>query len=415
MTLKTYQASTMAQALAEVKRDLGRDAVILHTRTFRRGGLLGLWRRRIWEVTASPNLNVPQRIPAGQYEPARGDGAEGEKGEPPAKTAVALSVADEAQAAPDAAAPEISADNAQLASQVQDIREMLEQLVSRPGAAGGDASPAVPAEMRQIRKQLIEQDVDPQLAEQLLKQVCMSLTGQQLADRQALRDEVRKALASGIRTWDGEPARPRKAGRARVISLIGPTGVGKTTTIAKLAANYKLREGKSVGLITIDTYRIAAVDQLRTYADIIEVPLKPVLTAGELHQAVESMKDLDVILIDTAGRSQNNRLRLSQLKSFISAAEPDEVHLVVSATANRACTRAVLERFMPLGANRIVVTKLDEAGSFGVFMTVSQAGGGPISYVTTGQDVPEDIAPAKADSLAQCILTGRFGVEGYGG
>jgi len=411
--------------LAEVKRDLGRDAVILHTRTFRRGGLLWFLRRRMWEVTASPNLNVPQRMTPGRYEPT--DRADAEQPNPDgAKTAIALKDADQTSQDAEgehietpvldemAAASMVTASGEELATQVQDIRAMLEKLLQRPGGEASSA-PAAGAEVRQLQKQLVAQDIDPALAEQMLKQLCMNLTGQQLGDRKLLSAEMRKFLAQRIRTSQSEPPRPRKTGRAKVISLIGPTGVGKTTTIAKLAANYKLREGKSVGLITIDTYRIAAVDQLRTYADIIEVPLKAVLTAGELHQAVESMRNLDVILIDTAGRSQNNRLRLSQLKSFIGAGEPDEVHLVVSATANRACTRTVLERFMPLGANRIIVTKLDEAGSFGVFVTVSQPGGGPISYVTTGQDVPEDIASADADSLAGCILTGRFGVELHGG
>jgi flagellar biosynthesis protein FlhF len=423
MTLKTYQAPTMAQALAEVKRDLGRDAVILHTRTFRRGGLLAFWRRHMWEVTASPNLNVPHRLgagksqddPAGQYEAATDSSA----AEQHARSKAALAVPADSAATDereDTAAPAPAAADVpgQLATQVHDIRQMVEQLLQRPGAAA-DAWPEVPVEVRQFQKQFASQDVDPAHAEKMLKQLCMSLTGQQLADRQTLRSELRKLVAGRIRTGKAEPARPRRTGRAQVISLIGPTGVGKTTTIAKLAANYKLREGKTVGLITIDTYRIAAVDQLRTYADIIEVPLRAVLTAGELHQAVEAMRDLDVVLIDTAGRSQNNRLRLSQLKSFIAAAEPDEVHLVVSATANRACTATVLERFVPLGANRIIVTKLDEAGSFGVFLNVSEAGGGPISYITTGQDVPEDIARADADTLAECILTGRFGEAGHGG
>ena len=412
MTLKTYQAPTMAQALAEVKRDLGRDAVILHTRTFRRGGLLAFWRQQMWEVTASPNLNVPHRLgdgksehqAAGQYEAAMDTPSP----EPPAHAKAALPVpATTAQATTD--------EPGQLATQVHDIRQMVEQLLQRPGGGATEAWPEVPVEVRQFQKQFICQDIDPAYAEKILKQLCMSLTGQQFTDRQMLRSELRKLVAARIRTDKAEPTRPRKAGRAQVISLIGPTGVGKTTTIAKLAANYKLREGKTVGLITIDTYRIAAVDQLRTYADIIEVPLRAVLTTGELNQAVEAMHDLDVVLIDTAGRSQNNRLRLGQLKSFIAAAEPDEVHLVVSATANRACTAAVLERFMPLGANRIIVTKLDEAGSFGVFLNVSEAGGGPISYITTGQDVPEDIARADADALAECILTGRFGEAGHGG
>jgi len=428
MTLKTYQAPTMAQALAEVKRDLGRDAVILHTRTFRRGGMLAFWRRQMWEVTASPNLNVPQRLgagksqtqPGGQYEAATDAPAAGQHAR--AKTALAVP-ADAADAAPaehdnlaaTATAPAGMDEPGQVATQVHDIRRMVEQLLQRPGGAASDTWPEVPMEVRHFQKQLVSQDIDPAYAEKLLKQLCMSLTGQQLTDHKMLRSELRKLVAARIRTDRAEPARPRRGGRAQVISLIGPTGVGKTTTIAKLAANYKLREGKTVGLITIDTYRIAAVDQLRTYADIIEVPLRAVLTAGELHQAVEAMRDLDVVLIDTAGRSQNNRLRLSQLKSFIAAAEPDEVHLVVAATANRACTVAVLERFVPLGANRIIVTKLDEAGSFGIFLNVPAAGGGPISYVTTGQDVPEDIARADADTMAECILSGRFGEAGHGG
>ncbi len=409
MTLKTYQAPTMAQALAEVKRDLGRDAVILHTRTFRRGGLLRFWRRQIWEVTASPNLNVPQRLGSGTYEAQSRD--EGETAvDAPAKAALALQADDAPTDAPTApVGPQ------QLAGQVHEIRRMMDELLQRPAGAAVEAWPGVPVEVKHLQKQLVGQDVDPAFAEKLLKQLCMSLTGEQLADRKLLRAELRKLLSAHIRTGQAEPARKARQGRAQVISLIGPTGVGKTTTIAKLAANYKLREGKTVGLITIDTYRIAAVDQLRTYADIIEVPLRAVLTAGELHQAVEAMRGLDVVLIDTAGRSQNNRLRLSQLKSFTAAAEPDEVHLVVSATANRACMTKVLERFVPLGANRIIVTKLDEAGSFGVFLNVSEAGGGPISYVTTGQDVPEDIARANADNLAECILTGRFGEEGNGG
>jgi flagellar biosynthesis protein FlhF len=243
----------------------------------------------------------------------------------------------------------------------------------------------------------------------------MDLTGQQLADRQVIRQELRRKIAQRIRTAGKDvEAQPAAGQRARVIALIGPTGVGKTTTIAKLAANYRLKLGRKVGLITIDTYRIAAVAQLRTYAEILGVPLKAALTAGELHEAIQALRDMDVVLIDTAGRSQHNQIQIGELRSFMGAARPDQMHLVVSATASRACTQSVLDQFGPLGANHLIVTKLDEAGTFGVFLNVSSAEGMPLSYVTTGQGVPNDISRANADHLAECILTGRSGGQGHG-
>ena len=399
MTLKTYQAPSMAEALAEVKRDLGRDAVILQTRNFRKGGLLGFWGRLVWEVTASPNLNVPRRITEDRYVSDRPAGPADTA--PPAKAPAAVG-----PPAPPAPPEGDDRPPRPMANKLNDIHRMVEALLSR---SPGDRVPAaVPPELHAHHAHLLGQDVPEQTASELLQELSGQLTGQQLADAELTREALRKAIAGRIRVLDEPPA---PAGRARVIALIGPTGVGKTTTVAKLAANCKLREGKKVGLLTIDTYRIAAVDQLRTYADIIEVPLQAVLTTGEMHQAVQAMSDRDVILIDTAGRSPNNRLRLSQLRSFLAAARPDEVHLVISATGNRPCTREVLERFLPLGVNRVIVTKLDEAATFGVLLNVSTDADRPLSYVTTGQGVPEDILAADRESLAECILSGRFGED----
>ena len=407
MTLKTYEAPTMGEVLAEVKRDLGRDAVILHMRSFRKGGLWGLWGRNVWEVTASSNVNVPQRIAKGRYVPEPRAEEAAAVGGPDGKRPL-LAPAGRAETPPEQ--PEPQAPRV-LTGQVADIHRMIEMLLARTATESGHET-AIPPELQELQVHLVSQDVRDETVSQFIRQLCLDLTGQQLSDRKLLRQALRKMLASRIRTaGDEAQGDSARTGRARVIALIGPTGVGKTTTIAKLAANYKLRGRKKVGLITIDTYRIAAVDQLRTYADIIEVPLKAVLTAGELHQAIRDMRDLDVVLIDTAGRSQNNHLRLNQLRSFIAAARPDEVHLVVSATGNGTCTRRVLDRFLPLGANRLIISKLDEAGTFGVFLNVSSATGRPISYVTTGQDVPDDICPADADALAECILAGRFGEE----
>ena len=406
MNLRTYQARTMAEALAEVKRDLGRDAVILHMRSFRKGGLLGLFGgRSMWEVTAAPNINVVPRIAKGQYvsDLAQGAGAQAAPvearppGAPPEKAPLAVPHESAAEGIPGASPDAVN-------KQMGEIRSMIEKLLSlRPAEADGD----LPGELKEVRQELLQQDVDEHTASELVGQLRMNLTGRELADRQLIRERLAGVIASRIPTVSAKQADAARGAR-RVIAMIGPTGVGKTTTIAKLAANFKLREGKRVGLITIDTYRVAAVDQLRTYADIIDVPLQAVLTPAELQQATQAMSDVDVVLIDTAGRSQNNQLRLGQLRGFLAAASPTEVHLVIAATSNRRCALRALERFCALGVNRIILTKLDEAETFGVILTASMAGGAALSYVTTGQDVPDDIAPADSQRLARSIIEGNM-------
>lgn len=397
MNLKTYQAKTMAEAMADVKRDLGRDAVILHTRSFRRGGLLGLGGRRMWEITAAPTLNVPAR-------PVRGTYVSDAPAEPKADDSGSFDALESAptMAATPRSAPEVN-NRSFLSQQMADLRRMVESLVSRQGQAPAEE---LPLELAEFRDHLLAQDVSPELADSLIGQLRLSLTGQQLSDRAKIRAKLEELIVAQIPTADAD-LQPT-SGKAKVIALIGPTGVGKTTTIAKLAADCKLRHGLRVGLITIDTYRIAAVDQLRTYAQIIDVPLKTVLTAGELQTTVRSMRDLDVVLIDTAGRSQNDRLRLSQLRAFLSASEADQVHLVISSTANRQCATNTLERFIPLGANRLIVTKLDEAATFGLILNISSAGKVPMGYVTWGQDVPEDFAAADARRMAGWVMNGAM-------
>ena len=193
----------------------------------------------------------------------------------------------------------------------------------------------------------------------------------------------------------------------RSICLIGPTGVGKTTTIAKLAAAFKLRQKQKVGLITIDTYRIAAVDQLRTYANIIGVPLKVVLTPTELVAAMKEMGDCDTVLIDTAGRSHTDQLKLNELTQFIAAGKPSEVHLVLSSTTTQEAIEAAVERFSAVRvdpAPQIIFTKLDEAVSFGVLLNVARIAARSLSYLTTGQDVPDNIEVGQPRRLARLIL-----------
>ena len=190
------------------------------------------------------------------------------------------------------------------------------------------------------------------------------------------------------------------------IALIGPTGVGKTTTVAKLAASYKLRHGRRVGLITSDTYRIAAVDQLRMYADIIGVPLKVATTPDDMVTAVEAFRDYDVILIDSAGRSQRDRQRISELAALMDAARPHETHLVLAGNGNENVLIEAVESFGAANPNRVIFTKLDEAVNFGVLLNVARRVPLKLSYVTTGQEVPDHIEAGRPDRIARLILEG---------
>jgi len=377
MNTKTYRADTMAQALADVKDDLGRDAVILHTRR-RRGRLLGLLGGRTrWEVTAAANLNVAP--PFGEYVPHRPvEAAEFSQDSPPQDVTA-----------------EPPADD-HIARQMRDIHRMVERLAE--GRA--DSAPASPPALCDVRERLVEQEVHADVADEMVRELELGLTGQELGDADRVWQRLGERVAERIRT---APEAPGPTGR-RVVALIGPTGVGKTTTVAKIAADCTLRRRQRVGLVTIDTYRIAAVDQLRTYADIIEVPLQTALTPGELHRSVRAMADADVVLIDTAGRSQNDGLKLRQLRTFLAAAEADEVHLVVSAASGPSAIARTIDRFAPLGANRLLLTKLDEAEAFGVVLNAGRACELPFSYVTTGQDVPDDFDLADAQHLAGLLV-----------
>ena len=185
------------------------------------------------------------------------------------------------------------------------------------------------------------------------------------------------------------------------MALVGPTGVGKTTTIAKLAANYHLKEKLRVGLITVDTYRIAAVEQLRTYADIIDLPMQVVSTPREMREAVGRMDNLDLILLDTAGRSPKDEVRIQELRAFLTEADADEVHLVLSSVASARVLEQTAERFAAVGTTSLILTKLDEATGLGNILPLVRTSRLPLSYLTNGQNVPDDIEVADSMRVAQ--------------
>ena len=191
----------------------------------------------------------------------------------------------------------------------------------------------------------------------------------------------------------------------RISIFIGPTGVGKTTTLAKLAAQYRFQQRKAVGLITIDAYRIAAIDQLKTYSQIMSIPLKVALTPEELEQCISDYEEMDLILVDTPGRSPFNTDALNTLQEFLEAAQPADTHLLVAVSTREDDACAVADNFAPQYVRQLIFTKLDETSSFGPILNINAKIGKPVSYLTTGQNVPDDIEAAQVERMADLFMS----------
>jgi len=286
-----------------------------------------------------------------------------------------------------------------MTKEVSDLKSMVKDLVVNQRST---QLPNLPEELVDYYVQLISNQVANELASDIVKTLQKSVRPEHFANPEFIKEKLAEQLEKLIPT-SGPIVRTKTVG-PHVVALIGPTGVGKTTTLAKLAANLKLREKHRVGLITLDTFRIAAVDQLKRYADIIGSPLRVVNSGEELREAVKSMSDCDFLLIDTAGRSPKDTMKLNELKSLLAVAEPDEVHLVLSTTNSESCIQLAISRFSEVRVDKIIFTKLDEAAHVGVVLNVVRKVNKSLSYVTTGQDVPDDIEVGRGRRLAQLIL-----------
>lgn len=397
MKVKTFQGRTMAEALAAVKKQFGREAVILTTRTVARGGLLGLGASNYVEITASPGVDdLPSALRRGGITMAAR----------PTRQMPAQS-REENQVAMSARRPEPLAASATRAApppeallgEMGELKSLVGDLVreTRRSRLG-----LMPDSLHETYQHLISNAVAEHMAQQLVEDIRTALPEKAHTDRK----EVRKRLAAVVEKMIpvAGPIAIQRGKGPRIVALIGPTGVGKTTTTAKLAANFRLRDQLKVGLITIDTYRIAAVEQLRTYAQIIDVPLEVVMGPRQLPEALSRLADRDVILIDTAGRSQRDRHKLGELQEYFRSARPDEVHLVLSSTCGEAVLKDTVEQFSAFGADRLIFTKLDEAIGFGVILNCLEKAKAKLSYVTTGQDVPDDIEVGQGRKLAERIV-----------
>ncbi|HEX4414356.1 MAG TPA: flagellar biosynthesis protein FlhF [Lacipirellulaceae bacterium] len=399
MDIKTYRAKTMRDALELVRRELGPAASVLHTREVHGGPIGRLVFGRRYEVAASATANVPSRLPveaAREAEPALDYVVNGESDV--SFESDRFGVAADATEIDDYRARYRDDFRRQVAGQLDELHAMVEKLCDHAAAT---PTHDLPEAVFRVFTDLIDADVDESVAREWLDEIRREGDTRVLADPAYVKTRVVELLESEIKV--SGPIMT-EAGKCRVVALVGPTGVGKTTTIAKLAANYRLREKRRVGLITVDTYRVAAVEQLRTYADIIDLPMEVVATPREMREAVARMSHLDLVLMDTAGRSPRDEVRIQELKSMLSEAEADEVHLVLSSAAGAKSLVSTAQKFADVGTTSIVLTKLDEAHSLGHLVSLVRNCPLAVSYLTDGQNVPDDIQVAKREEMAERLL-----------
>lgn len=366
MEIKTFRAKTMQQALDLVRREMGPEATVLHTRELNSNLLGRMLRGRQYEIAASSELRVPTRLAQ--------------------MSSLELDYT-----------TRYRHDFQQQEDGLQELHALAEQL--RHDSHHEEKQ--LPETLFDVYTDLVECDIEESISQEFVERLRHE-PGLDPRDTAAFRTELTRILEDELHV-----AGPIEASsdQCRIVALVGPTGVGKTTTIAKLAANYRLRENKRVGLITVDTYRIAAVEQLRTYAEIIDLPMEVVSTPREMREAKARMSDLDLVLMDTAGRSPRDEVRIQELKSMLAEAAPDEVHLVLSAVGGARSLANTAERFAAVGSTALIITKLDEATALGNLVTLTRSCGLPVSYLTDGQNVPDDIQVAHSRTLAELILT----------
>jgi flagellar biosynthesis protein FlhF len=413
MRIKKYEAYTLQEALAKVKKDFGPEAVILHTKTYKKGGVFGLFGNEMTEVTAGIDINVERPRASVQNEPVRNFQIAPQQyqfSQPvrrPESTGSAsrlepmVSVynrVEDISLKNDALSRELSEGKVALTPGVRTQRE--------PGQANSQSSVSLKHGMGRLQKTLIENGVEESLVYRTLQNVNAQLSDTQINNKAFMEQYLFDYIANMVQVSGPIKTTP---GTSKVVAFIGPTGVGKTTTIAKLAAKYALIEGKSVVMITADTYRIAADMQLKKYGEIMGIPVEVVLTPADFKKVINKHMDKDLILFDTAGRSPRNRQHLAELKEFLEVHSPIETHIVISAMTKYFDALSIINNFGLVPIHRMLFTKLDETKNYGMLLNLSVGSGGiPISFLTVGQTVPDDLEIADPKVISRLVIKGDF-------
>ncbi|MBU3195814.1 flagellar biosynthesis protein FlhF [Clostridium algidicarnis] len=420
MIIKKYIVNNMNEAMTRIRYELGKDAVIISQRKIRKSGIKGFFAKKVIEVTAAAENPSSKK-----EEDSMGDSLKTIsniiKNESQYKIENNMSNS-QPLTKDDIIIPKTNIhikdennkdlekdnensllhkeDNYELTQQIKEMKDILNKLsikkddliIEDSHSKLGDLNDSKEyIEIEKMKKNLKGLDIDGFLVDNIIEDA------RNIKEPLDMEERVKKVMLNSINisTEDNFIGK---------VIFVGPTGVGKTTTIAKLAGRLSLIEKKKVGLITLDTYRIGAVDQLRTYADIMGIDFKVVMNQKEMKEALKSMKNMDTILIDTTGRSSKNIMQISELRSYINKIDEARIYLVLSCTTKDKDIDFITEAYKVLKYNNVIITKLDETSSYGSILQILNKSSKPLSLVSTGQNVPDDIKVLSKQELLKLIL-----------
>ncbi|MBU5269056.1 flagellar biosynthesis protein FlhF [Clostridium cochlearium] len=371
MIIKKYVVNNMNEAMTRIRYEMGQDAVIISQRKVKRPGISGFFRKKVLEVTAAAESSNSKRE-SENYNAVKQllENSIDRKKEEPAENNL-----------------DNSNGNKEILKEIEEMKNVVTSFIDNAYKENVEEEKE---EIKEIKSLLKDNDVSEDIVEKILK----VLNG--LENKEQLMEKTKEFIENTVKVSSED--------LKGAVVLVGPTGVGKTTTIAKLAGRLSLVEKKKVGLITVDTYRIGAVDQLKTYADIMGIPFKVVFSINDMEEAIENMKNCEVVLVDTTGRSSKNVMQISELRAFIEKVNSDNIHLVISSTTKNRDIDNIVEGYKTLGYNNVIITKLDETTTYGSILNIVNSTKKPISFITTGQNVPDDIRAITPKEISSLIL-----------
>ncbi|MBE6065281.1 flagellar biosynthesis protein FlhF [Clostridium cochlearium] len=371
MIIKKYVVNNMNEAMTRIRYEMGQDAIIISQRKVKRPGISGFFRKKVLEVTAAAESSNSKRE-SENYNAVKQllENSIDRKKEEPAENNL-----------------DNSNGNKEILKEIEEMKNVVTSFIDNAYKGNVEEEKE---EIKEIKSLLKDNDVSEDIVEKILK----VLNG--LENKEQLMEKTKEFIENTVKVSSED--------LKGAVVLVGPTGVGKTTTIAKLAGRLSLVEKKKVGLITVDTYRIGAVDQLKTYADIMGIPFKVVFSINDMEEAIENMKNCEVVLVDTTGRSSKNVMQISELRAFIEKVNSDNIHLVISSTTKNRDIDNIVEGYKTLGYNNVIITKLDETTTYGSILNIVNSTKKPISFITTGQNVPDDIRAITPKEISSLIL-----------